>query len=66
MSAEDRIERIMAWGPVLFGLGFIAPLISQSMQALDVEELLGIGSLGWGLGIGLSLGLIAKWRGSWL
>ncbi len=66
MSSENRIERIMAWGPVLFGLGFVAPLISQSMQAMEIDEFWGVGSLIWGLGLGLSLGLIAKSRSSWL
>ena len=66
MSSEDRIASVMAWGPVLFGLGFVAPLISQSMQALAIDRVWGVGSLGWGIGLGLSLGLIARWRGSWL
>ena len=50
--------------PVVFGLGFIAPLVAQTLTRLDVS--MGIENVYVGLIVGLSLGLMAQFRGSWV
>jgi hypothetical protein len=51
--------------PFVFGVGFVAPLIAQSLSALGVLPW-GIESILIGLGAGAALGLIAQLRGSWV
>ncbi len=52
------------FSPVVFGLGFIAPLVAQTLTRLDVS--MGIENVYVGLIVGLSLGLMAQFRGSWV
>ena len=52
------------FSPVVFGLGFIAPLVAQTLTRLDVS--MGIENVYVGLIAGLSLGLMAQFRGSWV
>ncbi|HCX68540.1 hypothetical protein [Parvibaculum sp.] len=60
------LQAIGPWGPVLFGIGFLAPLIAQSMEALHIAPPFGLPSIATGLAIGTLAGLIAKYRGSWV
>ena len=53
------------FSPLVFGLGFLAPLIAQTLTALDVS-FLGTSNLVVGIVIGGLLGLIAQFRGSWI
>lgn len=53
------------FSPLVFGFGFLAPLIAQMLTALDVS-LLGTTNLVVGVVIGGLLGLIAQFRGSWI
>ncbi len=55
-----------AAGPILFGVAFLAPLIAQSMDAASLPAPFGLGSLPFGLGVGLTLGVIAALRGRWV
>ena len=50
--------------PVAFGLGFLAPLIAQTLTALEFSS--DVPNLVVGLIIGLSLGIMAQLRGSWV
>jgi hypothetical protein len=60
------LRYLFAVGPLLFGIGFIAPLIAQSLEALALQAPMGLSPLALGLGIGASLGLIATLRGRWV
>lgn len=53
-------------GPVLFGIGFLAPLIAALLAAAGVGAPLGLAPLHFGLGLGALLGLVARQRGTWL
>lgn len=66
MNPLEILGKLNQWGPVFFGLAFIAPLIDQSMQALGVGAPFGATTLQFGLGVGMTLGLVAKFRGSWI
>ena len=55
----------LIFSPIVFGLLFLAPLIAQSMTAMDLQ-LFAIPNLVLGLIIGGAWGLVAKLRGSWL
>ena len=54
------------WGPVFFGVGFLAPLIAQTIEAVDRVPPLGLTPIEAGLIGGATLGLAAKLRGRWL
>ena len=66
MNATALLRRLDAWGPVLFGIGFVAPLIAQSLGALSLAAPFGLDPLAFGLLVGTGLGAVAKERGSWL
>jgi hypothetical protein len=54
------------FGPLLFGIGFVAPLVAQSMDASSVSAPAGLSTLGLGLIVGVSWGLFAMKRGRWI
>ena len=60
------IPFLVSWGPLWFGLGFLAPLVAQSMDAMSIPAPLGLSSISFGLLIGFALGVAAKQRGSWI
>ena len=66
MSPLDILGKLNEWGPVFFGVAFLAPLIDQSMQAAGIGAPAGITTLQFGLVTGAGLGLVAKLRGAWL
>jgi len=66
MNAIEILKGLGAWGPVFFGVGFIAPLIAQTMDALSVPGPFGLGTLPFGLALGVGAGLVAKLRGGWI
>jgi hypothetical protein len=53
-------------GPVLFGVGFIAPLIAQSLEAASLSAPLGLSHITFGLILGISMGVVAQLRGRWV
>ena len=65
-SMEAGIKGLFAVMPVLFGIGFIAPLLAQIMAAGSIDPPLGISRIAAGLAIGGVWGLIANIRGRWL
>jgi hypothetical protein len=66
MTVVEILRKAYALGPVLFGIGFVAPLIAQSMDAVAVDAPLGMGNLRFALIVGLLAGSVAKLRGRWL
>ena len=55
-----------AAGPILFGVAFLAPLIAQSLDAMSLPVPFGLEPIHFGLGLGLSLGVVAALRGRWV
>ncbi len=55
-----------AAGPILFGVAFLAPLIAQSLEAVGWPARFGLVPIHFGLGLGLSLGVVAALRGRWI
>ena len=61
----EYLSTLKDYGPVLFGIGFMAPLIAQSLDAASLSAPMGLSNLTVGLVIGVTLGMIAKLRGRW-
>jgi hypothetical protein len=59
------IENLLHYLPLIFGIGFIAPLTSEILQAWNVAPL-GMPPLAAGLLLGMMWGGYATWRRSWL
>jgi hypothetical protein len=62
-SALQTLFKIM---PFLFGIGFIAPLIAQTMVYWGWEPPLGMAPIAFGLLIGAPWGFYATLRGRWV
>ncbi|MEM9180816.1 MAG: hypothetical protein AAGA89_13965 [Pseudomonadota bacterium] len=60
------IKSIFYLGPLLFGFGFLTPLISQIIQALGWTPPFGLTPLMTGFIVGGAFGLIAQIRGRWI
>lgn len=60
------IKAIFYFGPMLFGIGFLAPLSSQIIQAMGWTPPFGLSPLMTGLILGGAYGLIAQIRGRWV
>ncbi|MEM7767305.1 MAG: hypothetical protein AAF253_07430 [Pseudomonadota bacterium] len=60
------IKALFHVGPILFGLGFVAPLTAQTLAALAIDAPFGLPHLTFGILVGLGLGLIAQIRGRWI
>ena len=63
---QAAVRQLFHWMPFIFGIGFIAPLIAQSMALWDVAAPFGISRIMFGLLIGASWGLYAVLRGRWI
>jgi len=66
MSFTAIVREAQQWGTVLFGIGFLAPLIAQTLDAIQMTAPFGLTDLTFGLVLGLALGGVAKLRGRWL
>ncbi|MEO0467040.1 MAG: hypothetical protein AAF216_10910 [Pseudomonadota bacterium] len=60
------VKSIFMVGPLLFGLGFLAPLMAQILRAVDVTLPWGLTPLAVGLFLGCAYGLVAQFRGRWI
>ena len=60
------IRSLFFWGPLLFGFGFLAPLLAQILSANGVTTVFGLSPLMFGLLSGGALGLLAQVRGRWI
>jgi hypothetical protein len=59
-------RQLFQWMPLLFGIGFIAPLIAQTMAVWEIAAPLGMGEVAFGLLVGAPWGLYAMLRGRWI
>lgn len=53
-------------GPILFGIGFLAPVMKATMDVFAVAAPFGFEPLHFCLGVGAVIGLIARQRQTWL
>jgi hypothetical protein len=60
------IKKLLLWMPFLFGIGFIAPLVAQTMAYWDIAAPWGLSRIAFGLLIGAPWGLYAVLRGRWI
>ena len=60
------IAKLFAVMPLLFGIGFIAPLTAQLMALWDIDAPLGMSRIAVGLLLGGAWGLYANIKGRWL
>ena len=60
------IRKLLLWMPLLFGIGFIAPLTAQTMTYWDIVAPLGLSPLVFGLIFGGAWGLYAQIKGRWI
>jgi hypothetical protein len=60
------MKKVVQWyfSPLFFGFAFMAPLIAQTLIALEVET--PVPAIAIGLVAGGALGVMAQFRGSWL
>lgn len=63
---ETALKKLFYVMPFLFGIGFIAPLIAQTMAYWDIAAPFGMERIVFGLLIGAPWGLYAVLRGRWL
>ena len=63
---EIALRKLFYWMPFLFGIGFIAPLIAQTMAYWDIPAPFDMSRIWFGLAIGAPWGLYAVLRGRWL
>ena len=63
---EAFLGKLDEFGAVLFGIGFIAPLIAQALAAAELAAPFGLPDIVFGLVVGSTLGFIAKWRRRWI
>lgn len=66
MSFSGVVGELQKWGPVFFGVGFVAPLVAQLLDAGGLTAPFGVGNGAFGIAVGISAGLLAKRRGSWV
>jgi len=63
---EKLLKPIFFFGPLIFAIGFLVPLIAQSMSALSWTPPIGLSPLQFGFAIAGPVGLLAQIRGSWI
>ncbi|WP_186402185.1 hypothetical protein [Sphingopyxis sp. P1IMeth2] len=57
---------LFSLGPILFGIGFLAPVIASVMGAAGLDAPVGLSAIQFGLITGIILGVIARQRKTWL
>lgn len=60
------LKNILHFMPIIFGIGFLGPLLAQLMQMLGWETPLGLAPLTLGLLIGGAWGFFAQLKGRWI
>jgi len=60
------IELIFKFGPLIFGLGFMAPLFAELFRRAELSLPFDLTPLVAGLILGGGFGLMAQMRGSWI
>lgn len=62
----EVLRKLIYYLPILFGIGFIAPLTAQLMVSFGIAGPLGASPLAVGLAFGGAWGLYAQIRGRWI
>jgi len=57
---------IFHWMPIIFGVGFVAPVIAAMLVAAGFAEPFGLQAIHVGLALGLMWGSIAQFTGRWI
>ena len=57
---------VVSWLPVIFGVGFLGPVIAAFVTLAGIDERLGLSPIQFGLAAGLVWGVIAKFSGRWV
>ena len=60
------LKLLSPWGPVLFGIGFLAPVLAAFLTSFGVEGVFGLSNIVFGLIVGAVWGFIAKIGGRWI
>jgi hypothetical protein len=60
------LQTLNPWGPLFFGLGFLAPLFATLLAQTGATTATPFSPAQLGLVLGAVWGLYAKFRGSWL
>lgn len=60
------IALAFSFGPILFGIGLIAPAVASAIELAELSPPFGMSALHFGLGVGVVLGIIARQRRTWL
>lgn len=60
------VGQAMRFGPIFFGLGFLAPVIAASLGRLGWGAPLGLAPISFGLLLGGLLGAVAMVRNRWI
>ena len=63
---QVALKHIFHWLPLLFGIGFIAPLVAQTMAYWEIAAPFGMSRIAFGLLIGAPWGLYTVLRGRWI
>lgn len=64
MSIASLMTVVARFLPLIFAVGFLAPLISQSLTAIGWS--VPFGNLLFGVAVAIGWGLIAQFRGRWI
>ena len=62
----NLLKMLYPWGPVFFGIGFLAPLFAALMESTGITAPFGLSTIETVLIIGITWGLIAKFGGRWI
>lgn len=60
------LKNILHFMPLIFGIGFLGPLLAQIMQMLGWQAPLGFAPLTLGLIVGGAWGAFAQIKGRWI
>ncbi len=60
------LKNILHFMPLIFGVGFLGPLLAQIMQMFGLQAPLGLAPLTLGLMIGGAWGGFAQLKGRWI
>ena len=63
---EQLLKLVATLLPLIFAFAFLAPVISQGMQALEITAPFGLSTLTLGLIVGGAWGLFAQLTGRWV
>ncbi len=63
---QATLKQVFYWLPFLFGIGFIAPLVAQTLAYWQWDAPWGLSRIAFGLLIGALWGLYATLRGRWI